>query len=778
MAQTSQTCATQGAKRSSFFVGLSTALLLSSALTACTPSETKSVASTASQAETQEEGQIFVSTQAEYADAAKSLEPGDTIVLANGRWDNFEVLFTGEGTEDDPIRLRAETPGEVFLTGQSNLRLAGEWLDVSGLIFTDGFTPTREVISFRRNKDHLANNSRVHNVVIDDYNPTERTSSDFWVMIYGKNNRFDHNSLINKRNRGVTMAVRMNTEESRENNHRIDHNYFGPRPILGSNGGETLRIGTSHYSRSDSFTRVENNYFDRADGEVEIVSSKSGGNVFRNNTFYKSRGTLTLRHGNGNLIERNVFLGEGADHTGGFRVINARQTVRDNYMEGLTGTRFGGALVVMNGVPNGPINRYDPVISAVITNNSLIDSDNIQLGAGSDAERSAVPTDTKMEKNLVIHRQGRNSMTVYDDMSGISFNGNVSNVELKPLADSFDVRDVKLKRGKNGLLYPVGNMDVGAPGDLVVTQADQTGASYYPKAGEATAFGSGKIHNIKPGEGNVAKLVAEAEDGDTIRLLAGTHIVDRVITIPHTLKFEGVGNPTLLYERDALFQIQEGGSLRIEGLTISGADTPDSAGNVVIRTSPYSMLKNYRLEIADTVFEDLDVNHSFDVISAAKGTFANHISLERVKVSDATGHVLRLDRELDDNGIYPAEYVTISDSEFSNIGGTIVDVYRGGTDESTFGPHVTVTNSNFEKIGHNKRNKRGGSFRLHGAQVTLLEGNRFKEARPVIIDHTVGEPKTRIIENDFGGSAAPRILELNSDEENTAMLEGNKGMSK
>ncbi len=778
MTQTSHLSATQAFKRSSLFIGLSTALLLSSALIACAPGSTNSETSTISLAETKEEGQILVSTQAEYAEAVKSLKPGDTIVLANGRWENFEILFTGEGTEQAPISLRAETPGEVFLTGQSNLRLAGEWLDVSGLIFTDGFTPTREVISFRRNKEHLANHSRVHNVVIDDYNPTERTASDFWVMMYGKNNRFDHNSLINKRNRGVTMAVRMNTEESRENNHHIDHNYFGPRPILGSNGGETLRIGTSHYSRSDSLTLVENNYFDRADGEVEIVSSKSGGNVFRNNTFYKSRGTLTLRHGNGNLIERNVFLGGGADHTGGFRVINARQTVRDNYMEGLTGTRFGGALVVMNGVPNGPINRYDPVISAVITNNSLIDSDNIQLGAGSDSERSAPPTDTRMEDNLVVHRQGRNSMTVYDDMSGISFQGNVSNVALEPLADSFDVRDVKLERGENGLLYPVGDMDVGAPRDLVVTQADETGASYYPKAGKATAFGSGKIHEIKPGEGNVAKLIAQAEDGDIIRLLAGTHIVDRVIPIPHTLKVEGVGNPTVLYERDALFQIQDGGSLRVEGVTISGADTPDSAGNVVIRTSPYSMLKNYRLEIVDTVLEDLDINHSFDVISAAKGTFANHISLERVKVSDATGHVLRLDRELDDNGIYPAEYVMISDSEFTNIGGTIVDVYRGGTDESTFGPHVTVINSNFEKIGHNKRNKRGGSFRLHGAQVTLLEGNRFKDARPVIVDHTVGEPKTRILKNDFGGTATPRIVELNSDEVNTATLEGNKGMSK
>jgi len=229
MAQTSKHCETKAAKRSSLFIGLSAALLLSSSLTACAPAATNTETATASQAEGERDGEILVSTQAEYEDAVKSLEAGDTIVLANGRWENFEILFAGEGTEEQPIRLRAETPGEVFLTGQSNLRLAGEWLDVSGLIFTDGFTPTREVISFRRNKDHLANNSRVHNVVIDDYNPTERTSSDFWVMIYGKNNRFDHK----------------NTEESRENNHRIDHNYFGPRPILGSNGGETLRIGTT-----------------------------------------------------------------------------------------------------------------------------------------------------------------------------------------------------------------------------------------------------------------------------------------------------------------------------------------------------------------------------------------------------------------------------------------------------------------------------------------------------------------------------------------------------
>ncbi|MDA9240746.1 polysaccharide lyase 6 family protein [bacterium] len=148
--------------------------------------------------------------------------------------------------------------------------------------------------------------------------------------MYGKHNRFDHNHLEGKRNKGVTMAVRLNAEASQENYHRIDHNYFGSRPVLGSNGGETLRIGTSHYSLSNSYTVVENNYFDRCDGEVEIISVKSGSNHISGNLFYESRGTLTLRHGNDNLVENNIFLGNGVEHTGGIRVINKRQTIRNN----------------------------------------------------------------------------------------------------------------------------------------------------------------------------------------------------------------------------------------------------------------------------------------------------------------------------------------------------------------------------------------------------------------------------------------------------------------
>ena len=427
LTQHAQLIGPRATRRPLAFIGVVSALLLSTALSGCAPGATETAPTEQSapgkiaQSSIAEEGQTLVSTQEEYADAVRSLEPGDTIVLANGRWENFEILFKGEGTEDAPIRLRGETPGKVFLTGQSNLRLAGEWLEVSDLVFKDGYTPTQVVVAFRQNKENLANNSRVTDVVIDNYNQPERYGVDFWVLVYGKNNRFDHNHLVGKRNQGVTMAVKMDTEESRENNHRIDHNYFGPRPILGSNGGETLRIGTSHFSRSNSNTIVKNNYFDRCDGELEIISSKSAGNKIINNTFFESRGTLTMRHGNDTLVEGNVFFGNDVDHTGGVRVINARQTVRNNYMEGLKGTRFGGAFVVMNGVPNGPINRYDPVIGSVIENNSLINSDNLQLGAGSDEERSGPPSDTTFVENLIYNKDGRDVFTVYDDMSGIDF---------------------------------------------------------------------------------------------------------------------------------------------------------------------------------------------------------------------------------------------------------------------------------------------------------------------------------------------------------------------
>ncbi len=706
---------------------------------------------------------LLVHSQDEFEDAVDELEPGDTIMLANGEWRDFEILFTGFGTPDQPITLTAETKGEVFITGQSNLRMAGEYLIVSGLVFRDGYTPTNTVISFRRTRGDYAYHSRVTETVIDRFNNPERYETDFWVMMYGQHNRFDHNHLEGKSNAGVTMAVRLDSEESRENHHRIDHNYFGPRPVLGSNGGETLRIGTSQYSLTDSLTVVENNFFDRCDGEVEIISNKSGGNVFRGNLFLESRGTLTLRHGNGNVVENNVFLGNGVDHTGGIRVINADQVVRNNYLHGLTGHRFGGALVVMNGVPNSPINRYHQVDNAVIENNSIIASDHIELAAGSDAERSATPINSVFGSNLIYNQDGRNVIAVHDDVGGIDFRRNVlNNVDNPALEAGFINTALELMPAGNGLLFPVDDRhaEMGATRNLQVLDGSDTGVSWYPKPGPANRFDAGRTITITPGQDSLFEAASDAGAGDVIALEPGEYLETKTIVLDRPLTFRAApGTATIEFERTALFELANGGSLKLSGLMMSGRAAPDVAGNSAIRTSRYSMLNNYALVVEDSTVQDLNTNHSFNFFSVARHTFADRIDIADSTFRNITGHVLALNRETDDLGIYNGEYISITGTSFENIEGAVADIYRGGTDESTFGPHFELRSSSLDSVGNGSRNKSTASIRLLGVQATDIFDNVFADSRPVRVVHTVGEPVTRLGRNRFEATPEPLIDE-------------------
>ncbi len=721
-----------------------------------------------------------VANQQEYRAAIAELQAGDKVILQNGIWSDFEILFEGQGTAEKPIILTAETKGKVIISGESNLRLAGEHLLISGLVFKDGYTPTSAVIEFRKNKKELANYTRVTETVIDHFNNPERFENDYWVAMYGKHNRFDHNHLEGKSNKGVTMAVRLNTPESQENYHRIDHNYFGPRQILGSNGGETLRIGTSHYSLTNSYTTVENNYFDRCDGELEIISNKSGFNKFTGNVFFESRGTMTLRHGNDNLMENNVFFGNGVDHTGGLRLINKRQTIRNNYLEGLKGYRFGGGLVVMNGVPNSPINRYHQVEDSVIENNTLVNVDHIQLAAGSDPERSAVPVRTTFKNNLIFNADRRDTFTVYDDVSGIEFRDNLINKVEKPeLEKGFVNQDSKMQRGDNGLMSLVkpADSEAGVQGELVPIAKKDVGPSWYPKNDRRSKFGFANTVSVKPGQDTLTEAVKSANNGDVLHLAAGEYTVSKVINIDKGLVIKGRSKSktgvSITFERGALFEIQQGGSLKLDSLTIDGEDSPDSSGNTVVRTPRRSMLSNYELIVNNTKVQNLDVNHSFNFLTVAKGTFADRIEINNSEFKNISGAILKLEQENDDFGIYNAEYVSIKKSEFDSVKGALVDLYRGGTDESTFGPHLTIEKSVLRNVGLGKRNKSKSSVRIHGVQVADLRKNTFENSAGVSVAHTVAEPITKITRNRFISTDAPTVVELNSDKENTAQITAN-----
>lgn len=721
----------------------------------------------------------LVRSQDEYRKVAQNLQPGDIVVLANGEWRDFEIVFAGKGTKTKPIKLISETPGRVIISGKSNLKIGGSYMLVTGLVFRNGYSPTGEVIAFRRSKEDVATDSRVTEIVIDHFNQLDRYKTDYWVAMDGKRNRFDHSNLVGKANDGVTLAVRLDLETSKQNGHRIDHNYFGPRPVLGSNGGETIRIGTSRESMFDSATVIENNVFDRTDGEVEIISIKSGANVVRGNLFLESRGAVVLRHGDGNLIERNVFLGKGKEHAGGVRVINRNQIVRSNYMEGLGGTGFAGALTVMNGVPNSPVNRYVQVSNVLIENNTIVDSMRMTLAAGSDAERSAVPENSKMVRNLILFDKAEKPIAVEDDISGISLLDNVIATP-KPVSKfpAAVQRSVALERAANGLLYPTDAAfsKIGAPRDLTVLTVDAVGAKWYPKPKRGDIFGSGKHIEVGEGAAALEAAFAQAVSGDRLLISGTSYHLDRTLLIDKALSFEvaGTTRPKITFSRPNLFELGEGGNLRLKGIDISGEDAPDVVGNAVIRTSAKPILANFVLELDDVSVSNLTVNRAFDVIALGKGSMADRLKITDSRFDNISGKVVAADSETDDYGRYNAEYLTVSNSRFTNVSGSIVSLYRGGTDESTFGPHFVFEKNEVVKSGLKPIAGDAASISLVGVQDALVEKNSFQASAPIKVVHTTGSPATLIIGNRFQVTPKPVLTEAQTKAPPRVTMIGNE----
>lgn len=425
--------------------------------------------------------EYLVRNMPEYEKLVSTLAPGDIVTLADGDWKNAELIFEAHGTATKPVTLRAQTKGAVILSGRSSLRLAGEHLVVSGLVFRNGYSADSDLISFRRKQGVVASNSRLTEIVIDNFSQPDPEEGENWIALYGHDNRVDHSHIVGKTSRGVTLAVIRDDPQPTPDRHRIDHNYFGHRPPLGSNGGETIRVGTSDLSRSDSKTVIEDNYFEECDGEAEIISIKSGGNVVRRNVIVASQGSIVLRHGDGNVVERNVILGNGKPETGGIRIINARHIVRDNYIEGVTGTDFYAAIAIMNGARNPPLNGYSPVVDTLIERNSVISAAQVAIGAGAGDKRGVAPTRTTFTRNLVVGENGASPFTVGSDIAGIAFVDNRLSEAPADLPATMASKPLALTRAANGLLYPTDATDqsFGAPRDLAPIARNEVGVSWY-----------------------------------------------------------------------------------------------------------------------------------------------------------------------------------------------------------------------------------------------------------------------------------------------------------
>ena len=735
-----------------------------------------------------ENEKVYVKDITELNEAIKGVEPGDNIVMANGEWNDVEIRLVGYGTQEQPITLKAETAGEVIIGGKSDLKLGGEYLVVDGLYFKNGSSPSRAVIEFAINKDSVANYSKVTNSAIVDYNKPQRNQTDLWVQLKGRHNELDHCYIAGKSNRGPTVRVDLEGNRSIKNYHKITNNYFGTRPPKGGPSAETIQIGNSYTSMAPSYTLVENNFFDRCNGEVEVISSKTNFNEFRNNVFYKSEGSLVTRHGNYCTVDGNYFIGdENSEQIGGIRLIGTGHWVTNNYFYNLKGKVFRSPLAVMNGIHKSPLNRYIQVTDVVVAHNSWINcTAPLQFGVGSNVDqkdvlpaseiRSERPIRTMVANNLIYNDNGdKQPIVAHDSLDGIKFKSNVINnqgVIFTPI-DGLITNDFSISKLEEDVYVPASelssiaphsgfefdqithdlfgnsrkeNSSVGAISGTSVIKPNliddsKYGPEWYNKKPKTTET---KTHDAN----SVAELVTavqQANDGDIINLTAENYTLKSSLKINKKIIIQAADSSkktSIKYEGAATtpaFEMNPKGQLTLNGIHLKGTRSQYAFASL---QSGMSSLYNVNVDAC----EISDFDH---VLLGYKYSFSEYIKFTNTRIFNCNNGLV-LAAENDDRGDYNAENIRIDHCQFENIDKNTISYYRGGYDESTVGGHLVVTNSTFKNCGAKEKN--GILINTYGIINVTIADNQFLNNKVKMVAHLWGAKNNSHSNNEINNS--------------------------
>ena len=262
--------------------------------------------------------------------------PGDTITLADGIYDGDMCELVAKGSAAYPITIQAKNIGKAVIQGPISIK--GDYINLVGLRFEKkgsikirgtGCRISRCVMTDVQVSSWIQVLSESQQIEIDYCRFENKTNNS-----HHEGDRFDNRQLMR-------LIVRNKGEK-----HHIHHNYFVDiSEGKLDNGYETLQLITEGNpwdpEPGHCGTLIEYNLFERCNGEGEIISVKSNGNLLRRNTFRDCRGALVLRHGDGNVVSENFFFGEGERRAGGVRLQGTDQVVVNNLFHSLNAFGVG-----------------------------------------------------------------------------------------------------------------------------------------------------------------------------------------------------------------------------------------------------------------------------------------------------------------------------------------------------------------------------------------------------------------------------------------------------
>lgn len=263
------------------------------------------------------------------------VSPGDVVILKNGTWKDARLFVKKGGSDKRPLIIRAETQGEVVLSGNSSIEIDAPYVTVEGVLFKDGSfvekgNKSKSVVTF------LSHHGSLVNSAIIDFNPSAPQEQYYWVFFTGANNSVSKCYFKGKTNMSPLIG---NDNLDGAKNNSVTGCYFKDIPLSDVNGREIIRVWG--YGKSGDtgpggalFT-IEGNLFDHADGEGgEIISLKSNRNRVLRNTIVSTQGWVNIRQGHYNLVEGNVILGNGIKKAYGLRMSGQYNEVKNNLLDG------------------------------------------------------------------------------------------------------------------------------------------------------------------------------------------------------------------------------------------------------------------------------------------------------------------------------------------------------------------------------------------------------------------------------------------------------------
>ncbi len=344
---------------------------------------------------------IKVRSAEELVESVKKIKPGGTIIIKNGVYEKFNVSISAIGKEKKTITIKAETPGGVQFTNDSQISFSGS----SYIVFRDFFFNNNIRIGYGSDYVKNANilitdKSEYISITNNKFFKSGNKSHSFGPVVFITEGSTYNNIFHNTFDDSHGVAVYISTKGPSQYN-LVAWNHFlnvsTPRIVFNRNDGngmESVLIGTER--TIDMHAIVEYNLFENIKGDMsEIISNKSGGNTYRYNTFLNNESMLTLRTGNNCLVEGNFFF----NNKGGIRTFGSGHVITNNYIEGSQNGWWWASISVGYGSK-----IYDVADNTKVINNTIVSPKGKALIIGASTQ-PVQPRNVLLMNNLVISQQ-------------------------------------------------------------------------------------------------------------------------------------------------------------------------------------------------------------------------------------------------------------------------------------------------------------------------------------------------------------------------------------